>query len=78
MELEKFIENFAGQFEETEVENITANVDFKSLETWDSLTAMSVQVMIEDEYEVKIVPIDFKATTTVKDLYNLIQSRISK
>jgi acyl carrier protein len=60
------------------VENITANVDFKSLETWDSLTAMSVQVMIEDEYEVKIVPIDFKATTTVKDLYNLIQSRISK
>jgi acyl carrier protein len=75
MELEKFIENFAGQFEDVEVGNIHADVEYKTLDTWDSLTAMSVQVMIEDEYKVDITSQDFKSTVTVLDLFELIKSK---
>lgn len=76
MEIKKFIENLAAQFEEIEVANINEDVDFKSLDTWDSLTSMSVQVMIEDEYNVKITPDDLKATTTVNDLFSLVKSKV--
>jgi len=75
MELNQFIENFSNQFEDSEIKNINESVDFKQLETWDSLTAFSVQMMIEDEYSVKIAPEELKTTSTVLDLYNLVKSK---
>jgi len=75
MELEKFMEKFAGQFEEIEVANIQADVEYKTLDTWDSLTAMSVQVMIEDEYKINITPEDLKSSVTVLDLFELVKSK---
>ena len=75
MELETFIDNFAAQFESDEVANINRDVDFKLLDTWDSLTAFSVQMMVEDEYKVKISPADFKTVSTVYDLFELVRSR---
>lgn len=77
MELKKFVANFSGQFEESDVKNINEEVDFKSLETWDSLTAMSVQVMIEDEYRVKIAADDLDKAITVKDLFTMVQSKLN-
>lgn len=75
MELEKFIERFASQFEDVEVNNIHKDADFKQLETWDSLTAFSVQMMIEDDYSVKITPEEIKSVVTVSELYELIISK---
>lgn len=75
MEIQEFIKKFALQFEESEVENINELAEFKQLETWDSLTSMSVQVMIEDEYNVKITPDDLKRTKKVIDLYNFVDSK---
>ena len=76
MELEQFTAKFSQQFEESDMENIASDTDFKQLETWDSLTAFSVQMMIEDDFNVKINPTDFKEAKTVKDLYHLVHSRI--
>jgi len=75
MELEKFIEKIIDQFESSDAGNINKDVDFKLLDTWDSLTAFSIQMMIEDDYNVKIVPEDFKKVTTVEDLYNFVKSK---
>ncbi len=75
MPIEQFIEKFASQFEDSETENIQKDTDFKQLETWDSLTAFSVQMMIEDDYNVQLSPDDFKLVNTVGDLYNLIVSK---
>ena len=73
MDLNQFIENFSSQFEDSDIKNINESVDFKQLETWDSLTAFSVQMMIEDEYHVKVTPEEFKGISTVLDLYNLVK-----
>lgn len=75
MEPKRFLENFASQFEDSEIENIHNDVNFKLLDTWDSLTAFSVQMMVEDEYNVKITPEDFKTVTTVEELYNLVKTK---
>ncbi|SFH28223.1 acyl carrier protein [Pedobacter insulae] len=76
MELDQFVEKFAAQFEDTEMGNIHKDVNFKLLDTWDSLTAFSIQMMIEDDYNVKILPQDFKSVGTVEELFALVESKI--
>ena len=49
MNLEDFIENFAAQFDETEPELFTAETQFKQLDEWSSLAALSIIAMVDDE-----------------------------
>lgn len=76
MKIQQFITQFSQQFEESDVDQIHENVDYRSLETWDSLTSMSVQVMIEDEYQVTVTPAELKNAGSLLELFNLVQSRI--
>lgn len=75
MEIDQFVKTFASQFEDADIENITANTEFKNLETWDSLTAFSIQSMIEDEFNVSITPDELKSCITVRDVLDLIKSK---
>jgi len=77
MDLQQFIKQFAQQFEASDVDQISENTDYRLLDTWDSLTSMSVQVMIEDEYEVAVTPEELKNATSVLALFNLIKSRVN-
>jgi len=74
MELDLFVIKLASQFEESVVKNVTAMAEFKYLETWDSLTSMSVQEMIKDEFNLVISSDDLNQTDTVLDLFNFILS----
>jgi acyl carrier protein len=74
MELDVFVIKLASQFEESDVKNVTAMAEFKYLETWDSLTSMSVQEMIKDEFNLDISSDDLNQTDTVLDLFNFILS----
>jgi acyl carrier protein len=47
MELEKFIENFAEQFDTVDASDLQADTEFKALEEWSSLSALSVIAMID-------------------------------
>ena len=73
MNLENFIENFALQFEETEIDVFQANTKFKELEEWSSLMALSIIAMVDDEYEISIKGDDINNSTTIEDLYNIIK-----
>ena len=46
MELEKFVENFADQFDDTDPAQIKSTTRFHDLEEWSSLTALSIIVGI--------------------------------
>jgi acyl carrier protein len=73
--MEEFILKFKDQFEDFDTVEINEFTDFKSLETWDSLTAFSVISMIDDDYNVEITQSDLKNCTTVAELYDLVTSR---
>ena len=73
MNLENFLENFALQFEETEIDVFQANTKFKELEEWSSLMALSIIAMVDDEYEISIKGDDINNSTTIEDLYNIIK-----
>lgn len=72
MDLQKFIEDFADQFDETDASEITADTKFHDLEEWSSLVAMGVIAMAKTQYSKSITGKDIRQCETVTDLYNLI------
>ena len=76
MELDKFIQHFAAQFEETEASIFTAETKFKELAEWSSLMALSIIGMSDEEYDVKIKGDDIRNSQTINDLYEIVKSRI--
>ena len=76
MELKDFIANFAEQFDETDASEITGATEFKTLDEWSSLIALSVIAMVDEEYDVALKGADVRNSNTVEDLYNIVKSRI--
>lgn len=76
MDIERFIENFADLFDETDPDTINATTQFKDIEEWSSLLALSVIAMIDEEYDVEFKGDDIRGSNTVEDLYNIVKSRV--
>lgn len=76
MEINQFIEKFAAEFEETPIEELVPSVNFKDLDEWGSLLALSIIGMIDDEYEVSVTGDDMRKAITIEDLYNIVKSRL--
>ena len=72
MDIEKFIKNFAEQFEDTDASKITADTKFTNLDEWSSLTMISIIAMIKTEYNKSITGSEIRNCDTVKDLFNLV------
>jgi acyl carrier protein len=75
MELQDFIGKFAEQFDETPASEFKADTEFKALEEWGSLIALSVMAMVDEEYDVKLKGNDMRNSNTIQDLYDIIQSQ---
>ncbi len=75
MELDKFIENFAEQFDDTDASEIQAETVFKELDEWSSLIALSVIAMVDEEYDITIKGDDIRNSETVEDLFNAVKSK---
>ena len=76
MEIKEFIQNFADQFDDTETSVFTPETEFKELEEWSSLTALSVIAMIDEEYDVKIKGDDVRNSQTINELDDLVKSSL--
>jgi len=72
MDLKEFIEAFAGEFEDTEMSEFKAETEFKDLDEWDSLVALSIISMVDEEFDKTITGADIRSCDTIEDLYNLI------
>lgn len=76
MDIKRFIENFADLFDETDPSIILATTRFKELEEWSSLVALSVIAMVDEEYDVEFRGDDIRGSSTVEDLYNIVNNRV--
>lgn len=74
MKIEKFVEKFANEFDETPVELFKAETVFKELDEWGSLVALSIISMIDEEYNKRITGADIRKCATIKDLYELTEN----
>ncbi|MDR2537211.1 MAG: acyl carrier protein [Treponema sp.] len=72
MEIERFIDLFAAEFDETDRSAFTAETEFKALEEWNSMLVMVIMTMVDSEYGVTLKANDLKKAVTIKDLFETI------
>ena len=82
MDLQQFIQQFAEQFDDTDLTVFSAGTKFKELDEWSSLIALSVVrkilvsgVMIDDEYDVQIKGDDVRNASTIKELFEIVKGQ---
>ncbi|MDY0211291.1 MAG: hypothetical protein RBQ91_07820 [Acholeplasma sp.] len=75
MKQEDFLNNFADQFEDTDASELSLETEFKKLDEWSSLIALSIIAMCDEEYEVTIKGDDIKNAQTIYDLFEVVKSR---
>lgn len=75
MEIKEFIENVANQFDDTDLAEITAATEFKKLDEWSSLIALSLIGMADEEYDVTLKGDDIRNANTVEDLFNIVKAK---
>ena len=71
MTLDEFVTAFAEEFDETPAEQFTPVTNFKELDEWGSLTALSIIAMVDENLEKRVTGADLRECTTIEDLYNL-------
>lgn len=76
MDFQNFIEQFAEQFDDVDVEQLNSATRFRELDGYTSLVALLIITMIDEEYDVTVTGDDMKQQVTIGDLYNLVSSRL--
>ena len=51
MTLDEFVKAFAAEFDDTPEDQFAANTEFKTLEEWGSLTALSIISMVDESMD---------------------------
>lgn len=76
MEIKEFIENFAELFDDTELSEFKPETVFHDLDEYTSLIALSIILMIDEEYGVSIDANEMSAAVTIEDLFNTVKSKL--
>lgn len=74
MEIQEFIEKFSEQFFDTDSTLFKPETEFRQFAEWSSMTGLCILTMIKDEYGFFMDPKDFKACTTVRDVFEAVKS----
>ena len=75
MEINEFIEKFADALNFDNVSDLSDSTEFKELDEWSSLAALDILSMIDDEMDVTLTGRDIRGVNTIKELFNLANSR---
>ena len=78
MDINTFIEKFKEQFELLdEGEEVNSDTEFQKLDGWDSLTALMILEMIDDEFDADISGDEMRGCQSVEELFKLVVSKAS-
>ena len=75
MTLDEFVSAFAAELDETQKDQFKADTEFKALDEWSSLTALSIIAMVDEQMDKTITGADIRASKTIEDLFNLANSK---
>lgn len=75
MTLQEFISAFAAEFDETPEEKFTPETNYRELDEWSSLIALSIISMVDDEMDKQLTGSDLRTAGTIENLYNIIQAK---
>lgn len=76
MDKELFVERFAEQFDDTPSEAFTLDTEFRGIKEWDSMVALMVIAMVDDEYGVKVTGEEIRNAVTVGDICTVVENKL--
>jgi acyl carrier protein len=77
MEINQFVNDFAELFEETEVGFFRPATEFRNIEEWSSLGALSVIAMVDEKYNVRLTGDDLRKSLTIEDIFGIVKIRLN-
>lgn len=75
MEIKEFIEKFAEIFDDTDVSSLTPETEFRNLDEWSSLSALSVIALADEEFDVEITGNELRQVNTIQELLDVINRK---
>ena len=75
MTLNEFVQTFAEEFDETPVEQFAPDTEYRTLDEWGSLTALSIIAITMEHFGKKITGADLRNCNTIEELYNFILNK---
>lgn len=71
MDIKDFIVKFAEAIEVENVDDLTAETNFRELDEWSSLSVMLLIAFFDEEFEKEITEKEIRTATNIAELYNL-------
>lgn len=75
MEINAFIDNVASQFDGADRLAFRADAEFRGIDGWSSLVALSIIAMADEEYGVALRGDDIRSARTIQDLFNVVRAK---
>jgi acyl carrier protein len=75
MDFQGFVSKFADQFENTDESEFAADTKFHELSEWDSLIALSIIAMVDEEYDITLTGDDIRQSATIEDLFRIVEAQ---
>ena len=74
MELQEFIGKVAEQYEDVDDE-FKPETEYKKIDGWSSIVALSIIAMLDEEYGITIRGNDIQNTSTLEELYKICSKK---
>jgi acyl carrier protein len=75
MAIQKFIDDFISELDDDSIKTLDSNVEFRGLEAWDSLSALSIMAMLDDKYGVTLTAEEMRSANTLEELFALVETK---
>jgi len=69
----QFLDNFNEILDDEPNFKLELNSKFRDLDEWDSLTALSLIAMLDEEYKITVTGDQIKKLETLGDIFNLLK-----
>ncbi len=76
MEIKEFIEKFEDVFDDTDISALKPDTQFRELDEWTSMIALSTMAMVSDEYDVELTADEMRSANTFQELFDTVKSHL--
>lgn len=76
MDIKEFIEKFEDVFDDTDISTLQPDTQFRELEEWTSMIALSTMAMVCDEFDVELTADEMRSANTFEELFNTVKSHL--
>lgn len=75
MDIKEFIELFAEELEDTDINDLNQDTVFQDLDEWSSITSLSIIALAKTKFGKTVTGREIRSCKTIQDLYDMIQNK---